>query len=161
MRNVVRVICIAVGFTGSVLLYWQMSANPAVIFGANNAPPSERGWMIAYGYLMTVVGVFCGAACRQLIALRAGGMTTIPSIPRFFSVSLRSIDFWLGLFGSPLVFASALKGFDGQSLAGLTLLALQNGFTCTIIIATFLAPPTQATSESGSGSTPVNVGKDS
>jgi hypothetical protein len=50
----------------------------------------------------------------------------------------RTIDFWLGLFASPVVYTMLLQAIDLQNtsitgIIGITLVGLQNGFVCNSI----------------------------
>jgi len=86
----------------------------------------------------TIAGVVIGSTYRQLRALQAAGLTTIPNARVFLSDLSRSIDLWLGLVGAPIVYALLLQSTDGMSLPGLLLVALENGFCCLLIVNAFI-----------------------
>jgi hypothetical protein len=154
MRVILISVAVIVSLGVSVVIYWFMASNTNVVFGANQEPGPDKTQLIVYGYLMTLVGVFCGAACRELIALRGKGERGIPAFKAFFVEVGHSTDLWLGMFGSPLVFASVLRGFDGQNFAGLTVLALQSGFTCTMVIAALVMPQEKKERQGGPNANP-------
>ena len=66
--------------------------------------------------------------------MRQKGRRRITNFREFAESVFRSIDLWLGLFGSPLAYGLILKAIDGINLLGLTTLALENGFFCTIVV---------------------------
>jgi hypothetical protein len=70
--------------------------------------------------------------------MRDKGETRITNVPLFFKNVFTSIDLWMGLFGAPIVYALLWKSLEGGSVAGLTVIALQNGFCCTVIIANLM-----------------------
>jgi hypothetical protein len=123
--------------------------------------------LVVYGYLTLVVGVFLGSGYRNLKERRAAG-GKILKINKFLGEVFQSVDFWLGLFGSPVVYAILLQAIDLTnvsfgSAAGLTLVGLQNGFVCQSIAdairpkgssvpGSSIAPGSSATSADGAPS---------
>jgi hypothetical protein len=98
----------------------------------------EKSWLgtvgsAVYGFLITLVGVFIGAAYRRLIELRGKGTTAV-SLPAVTTDVVRSIDFHIGLVGSPLVFGLIWQSIGDISVAGITMIALQNGFTSHAVL---------------------------
>ena len=83
----------------------------------------------AYGYLMTLIGVFIGAAYRRLIELRSKGTTSV-RLRVVMAEVLRSIDFHIGLVGSPLVFGLLWQAISDISVAGITVI----GFTLHAVL---------------------------
>ncbi len=81
---------------------------------------------------MTVLGVVLGSAYRELQKMKEAGKTTVDGA--FFKNFLTSIDLWMSLIGSPLVYALLWKSVEGGSIASLTLIALENGFCCNVVI---------------------------
>jgi hypothetical protein len=123
---------------------WRyLIASEPLRFGANAAPEQQRTGVLIYGYAITLVGVVLGAAYRELQARKQRGETSITSPRDFLGAVFLSLDFWMSLCGSPLVYALIWKSMDGGNVAGLSTIALQNGFCCTVIISSFMAKPTQ------------------
>ena len=90
------------------------------------------------GYCATVFGVLVGSGYRCLKQLRETGVTVIDNPKAFVSQLLRSVDLWLGLFGSPIVYLLLLQSSPGMSLPALVTVAIENGFCCLIIVNGFL-----------------------
>jgi hypothetical protein len=82
---------------------------------------------------MTLIGVFIGAAYRRLIEMRGKGVATV-KFHRLATEVLRSIDFHIGLIGSPLIFGLIWQAIDDISIAGITVIALQNGFASHAVL---------------------------
>jgi hypothetical protein len=99
---------------------------------------SNKIVLIIYGYLVTVIGVVLGTIYRELSEMKEKGRRRITKIGVFIKRIFSSIDLWLGLLGSPFVYALIWKSIDEGSISGLTVIALQNGFSCTIITNSFL-----------------------
>jgi hypothetical protein len=112
---------------------FSLSKTQGVHFGAVAVVESRGVMMLAYGYAITLLGVTLGSAYRNLQERRQTGEKTIGSVGSFIRNVFMSIDFWLGLCASPLVYALLLRATEGGSTAGLTTIALQNGFCCTVI----------------------------
>jgi hypothetical protein len=98
---------------------------------------SLKAILVVYGYFTLVVGVFLGSGYRNLKDRQAAGGKTL-RIKEFIGEVFHSVDFWLGLFGSPVVYAILLQAIDLTNIsigsaAGLTLVGLQNGFVCQSI----------------------------
>jgi hypothetical protein len=135
-----RLALLIAGFLG-----WCYLIGPQQIrFGANAIPQAPNGWSIAYGYAMTVLGVILGSAYRELKTKRDRGERTISSVRDLGSSVFYSIDFWMSLCGSPLVYALILKQTDGGSFAGIAVMAIENGFCCTLIVNAFVGREEQA-----------------
>lgn len=113
---------------------FQLSHTPTIRFGAVAVAESNGALMLAYGYAMTVLGVALGSAYRNLQDRQKRGQKKIAAIGAFLRGVFTSIDFWLGLVASPLVYALLLRSTEGGSVSGLTAIALQNGFCCTVIV---------------------------
>jgi hypothetical protein len=119
-----------IGFAG----FKYLATNQPLRFGTNEVPATQGLGVISYGYLITLVGVLLGSAYRELQARRDKGETQLGSVTEFATTVLRSIDFWLSLCGSPIVYALLWKSLEGGNRAGLTIMALQNGFCCTMVV---------------------------
>jgi len=70
--------------------------------------------------------------------MRDSGITEISDLPQFVSRALRSVDLWMGLCGSPIVFLLLARANEGMSLPGMIVVALENGFCCLIIVNGFV-----------------------
>ena len=122
---------VALGIIGFIL-WWQLIGDTPLSFGAQEVPKTNNWSIIIYGYIITLVGVILGTAYRELQRRKESGQTQITKavVKDIFT----SIDLWMSLLGSPLVYALLWKSLEGGSVASLTIVALQNGFCCTIII---------------------------
>ena len=136
IRAVLAVILIVGGAVG---FYWIAGREP-LVFGLNETPQTQGLPVIAYGYAMTFIGVILGSAYRELQARRARGETHLKNVSKFVRDVFRSIAFWMSACGSPIVYALLWKSLEGEGVAALTIVALQNGFCCTIIIERILNP---------------------
>jgi hypothetical protein len=113
---------------------------------------AENGHTIRFmiSFLATIVGVLLGSIYRELKSLQSRGVAKISSLTTFFVDIGRSIDLWIGLAGSPIVYSLVLQSTNGMSLPGLIVVALQNGFCCLVVLNGFIgreeashrAPPT-------------------
>ena len=120
-----------------ITLFFAFQTSLPSIHGAfavtNDSPITGTLLSAAYGFCTTLVGVFIGAAYRRLIQLRDQGITTV----KFSKVTkdvFGSIDFHIGLIGSPLVFGLIWQAISDISIAGLTVIALQNGFASHAVL---------------------------
>lgn len=96
--------------------------------------------MIAYGYTTLLVGVFLGSVYRMVKKIGDEDSIDIRSVVK---AALRSTDFWLGMFASPVVYVILLQAInlDKVSLVafiGITLVGLQNGFVCNVVADTLI-----------------------
>jgi hypothetical protein len=112
-------------------------------FGANAAPEQPSTRVLVYGYMITLVGVVLGSIYRELQTRKQRGDTSITSLRSLLASVFLSLDFWMSLCGSPLVYALIWKSMEGGNLAGLSTIALQNGFCCTVIIGSLISKPAQ------------------
>lgn len=94
---------------------------------------------VVYGYAMTVLGVGLGSAYRALERMRESGLSTITNFGIFARQVYHSIDFWMALFASPIVYAALWKTISVNDLAALTIFPLENGFVCLAIISSLVA----------------------
>jgi hypothetical protein len=90
-----------------------------------------------YGFCLTLIGVALGSTYRRLIKLRAAGTDKI-AILRLLGDVFTSVDFYIGLVGAPIVYGLLWQSLSDISLAGLTIIALQNGFTSHAILDQFV-----------------------
>ena len=123
-----------VGAGACAWLAWYLVVGTPVRFGAVAVASESGGWRLLYGYAMTIAGVVLGSAYRYLEGLRSAGVREVPGVRALTGAVFRSVEFWLGMCGSPLVYALLLRATDGGSNAGLTAIAIENGFFCTLIV---------------------------
>lgn len=103
------------------------------VFGMNAEPSSFGPERIALGYGATIIGVSLGAGYRSMLDRKR-----ITSIRKALGQVFYSTEFWLGLFGSPIVFALILQSASSLNTPGLITIALQNGFCCSGLASTLI-----------------------
>lgn len=142
MKSKISVIAVLLAIAG--LIFWIAYAElvltdaPKFLVGESSLAGSKaKAILIVYGYATLVVGVFLGSGYRELKDRRTKEVKQV-KVKELFGSILHSVDFWLGLFGSPVVYAILLQAIDLNnasvaSAAGLTLVGLQNGFVCQSI----------------------------
>lgn len=131
-------IAIALAVGGFVAWYFMTRGSGGRMFGGVAAPPESQVWLGLYGYVATVCGVFLGSGYRALEAMRARNETEVKDFKHFFTSFLRSIDFWMAMFASPIVYAMIWKTFNQQDFAALSIVALENGFACLAVVSSLL-----------------------
>jgi hypothetical protein len=104
-------------------------------FGLFSAQDGQATLSFLLTFAATVTGVVLGSLYRGLSKLRDAGVPTVP--PGYFAGLFRSVDMWIGLVASPIVFALLLKASEGMALPAVLILALENGFCALIIIEGF------------------------
>jgi hypothetical protein len=120
--------------------YWYLAPRNAPLGMFEGADESGTVRIIA-SFLATVAGVFLGSIYRELRRLQDAGTKQIDNASAFAIGMMRSVELWMGLAGSPIVYALLLKTSDGMSMSGLVITGLENGFCCLIILNTFLQKP--------------------
>ena len=134
MRGFVALPAAVIGFS---LFWWY--APTGVSFGFFET--SEVDWVrLVVAYASVVAGVILGSLYRQLRTVQG---PTINDVKGFSRQAFRAVDMWLGLVGSPLVFAMLLRTTDGMSIHGMVIVGLENGFCCLIILNGLLSAPTR------------------
>lgn len=131
---IVSLLALLLGLAGYV--YFARTSAP---FGMFEGAGQSGVWRLVLSFGATVCGVILGSIYRALRKLQDSEVLMIRNIAEFIDNMLRSVDLWLGLAGSPLVYALLLKSSDGMSLSGLITVALENGFCCLLIINGFIA----------------------
>jgi purine-cytosine permease-like protein len=101
----------------------------------------------AYGFAVTLVGVALGATYRRLIKLRTAGTDRIAPLTLAGDV-VTSVDFQIGLVGAPIVYGLLWQSISDIHLAGLSVIALQNGFTSHAILDQLVAEKPSSNSSS-------------
>ena len=147
LQLVAVILAAGVGF----LAYWYLAPREGS-FGMFEDSKGNGNFRFVISFVATLVGVVLGSIYRELKALQAKNIPKIENLTLFFSDIARSTDLWLGLAGSPIVYALLLQASDGMSLPGLTIVALQNGFCCLIILNSFVGKEERRLAEN-SGST--------
>jgi hypothetical protein len=139
MMRLQRVISLGVvALIGVGITVWFVSrSNVPGVSGAFTSG-NETSWMAialaaAYGFVITVVGVGLGALYRRLVKLRAAGVESIKPGELLRSI-LPSVDFQIGLVGAPVIYGLLWQSLSDISLAGLTIIALQNGFASHAVL---------------------------
>jgi len=146
LKLVAGVLLALIGAIGTVLL-----AQRSVIFGLYEGGGLD--WMrIGFGYLATVAGVILGSVYRQLRQLQDRRVQKVPK--GFLGNCLRSIDLWMGLCASPIVFALLMQASAGMNLPGIAIVALENGFCCLLIVNGFVTKTQAANAPSAAPVSP-------
>jgi len=133
-RRVCLAIAILVGF--GITFYFVLRGSGSGASGAfGGTTPSLKDTMMtaAYGFTITLLGVTLGALYRRLIKLRDQGAERVPIFETLVG-ALTSTDFLLGIVGSPVVFGLLWQAISTMPLAGITIIALQNGFASHAIV---------------------------
>lgn len=120
-----------------ITIFFVVRSSVPTVQGAFGVP-GVSSWVVTvstavYGFLMTLIGVFVGAAYRRLIELRSKGVSSV-RLRSIAKQTLRSIDFHIGLVGSPIVFGLIWQAIGDISVAGITIIALQNGFASHAVL---------------------------
>src|SRR3954447_6268983 len=105
VKVIVALVLVALGLGG----WYFLVSREQLVFGFNEAPAAPGIGVIAFGYVITLVGVVLGAIYRELQARRARGEQRIATIPVLFGDVFRSIDFWMSACASPIVYALLWK----------------------------------------------------
>ena len=138
MRNLVTVAALLGGLLG----FGFMLLPGDRLFGALSAPSESDSplGLWALGYAVTVVGVILGAGFRRVLRLQSQGRAQIRPLALLSDV-FRSPDLWLGLLGSPLLFALFVKTLADVDAPSLIAIALQNGFFCSTLVTELVVKP--------------------
>jgi hypothetical protein len=124
------------GLTG----YWLLAGPSARMFGGLGDPEGAAlplpAWVI--GYLVTLAGVVLGAGFRRVLRVQTDGKQQV-NVTRLAREVFRSTDLWLGLLGSPLLFALIVKTLAGLDMPGIVAVSLQNGFFCATLVTELVA----------------------
>lgn len=104
----------------------------------NEGPDKSEILLVAYGYVMTVFGVLLGSTYRTLDRMRDAGQTQIGDFLVFGRDIIRSVDLWMALLASPIVYAALWKTIENQAWASLTIFPLENGFACLALISAII-----------------------
>jgi hypothetical protein len=124
-----------VGFTAWKYL---ITIGPTRFGSSEPVPTSGNYCIVAFGYLVTLLGVLLGSVYRQLRARADAGTTSVGDPRLFFGTVFTSVEFWMSMCGSPIVYALLWKSVGGGDLSALTIIALENGFCCTTILSNFV-----------------------
>ncbi len=132
---------VAVLITGFLITFWFAGrVHTPSASGAFQSNGGSRPLSVAlsagYGFAMTLFGVLLGATYRRLIKLRSDGVDAISPL-RLLKTVFASVDFQIGLVGAPIIYGLLWQSLADVSLVGLTVIALQNGFTAHAILDQF------------------------
>lgn len=130
MKMLLAISGLAIGLVGFQFLVPREES-----FGLFSAEDGDASFKYAMTFLATVLGVIIGSAYRGLRELSDRGIKELPK--GWFASRFQSVDMWLGLIASPIIYALLLRASDGMSLPGQIILALENGFCALIIIDSF------------------------
>lgn len=130
MRLLIRPLAFLTLFAIGAIGWWFLVQQDRQVFGAISAGQQTTDWPAAVlGYAATLFGVTLGAFYREL-----SGEKSIADFHVFLRRAVRSTDLWAGYCASPLVCGLVLLATSGVTLAGLVVIALQNGFFCHVVI---------------------------
>jgi hypothetical protein len=123
--------CTAAGFA---LFWWMAIPREHGMFAVENRELAK----LLIGFAATVAGVVLGSAYRHLARLKERDVQTMGSF-RVEALNIaRSVDLWMGLVASPLVYGLLIQSLAKMGLAGLVIVALENGFCCLLIAESFI-----------------------
>jgi hypothetical protein len=154
MKSFRYVVLVAAVFSGLSITFWFVSRSQVPgasgAFQSATAPKWTSTLLTAgYGFCLTLIGVALGATYRRLIKLRTAGVDKV-AVRKLLGDVFTSVDFYIGLVGAPIVYGLLWQSLADISLAGLSIIALQNGFTSHAIIDQFVnsksVEPTTASS---------------
>ena len=138
MRNVKLaslLVALCAGFAVTAWFVWHAGAS-----GASGAfeSPDNTGYKLvaltaAYGFAITLLGVALGAIYRRLLKLKSGGAEKV-AFGQLLGDVFTSIDFQLSLVGAPIVYGLLWQSLTTVSIAGITIIALQNGFASHAVL---------------------------
>ncbi|MFY0602705.1 MAG: hypothetical protein JXQ93_02065 [Flavobacteriaceae bacterium] len=89
------------------------------------------------GFIMLMIGIFLGTWTRALMKKREAGLKDV-HIGILIKKSFKSIDLWISILASPLLYGSILSASNSINLSSFIFLALQTGFSSNIVVSTFL-----------------------
>jgi len=135
MKIILAFLAVLLGVAGYYYLMSSQDSNHG--FFEIDESTGEKIGVLAYGYIVTLFGVLCGGAYRTLTVMK-DRQEEISSISWLMKKIFLSVELWLGLFGSPLAFALIAQSLDIENLASVTVIGIENGFCCTIIVSTFM-----------------------
>jgi len=137
-------VCAAIGFA----LFWYVVLPQDHGFFTISDSNAAR---LLIGFGATLVGVVLGSAYRHLGRMRAANVETIRNFRRFLSNVFRSVDLWMALVASPLVYGLLVQSATTMAISGLVIVALENGFCCLLVAEniTSRAVPNAASASAG------------
>jgi hypothetical protein len=130
----VTLLCAAIGFG----LFWFIVTPQQ---HGMWAVPDAHALRLLVGFAATLFGVLLGSAYRQLARLRESGVQRLASVRSFGVDLVRSVDLWMGLVASPLVYGLLVQSAEMMATSGLVIVALENGFCCLLVVENFLKKP--------------------
>jgi hypothetical protein len=133
-----RTLWVVLAFVGGFLVWVWLATGGVKSLGAVAAPTGTSWWIVAAGYLATILGVVLGSIYRELGRMRDRGVTEIENLTVLLRHVVRSTDFLMSMVASPLVYALILRGVGSTGLSSYVVIGIQNGFACLAITTSFL-----------------------
>ncbi len=132
MRNLGAIASVCIGFAA---WWYLLTPEPGTHGLTPGVKADSAAWWsyIVVGYLIMLVGIFLGIACRRLIERRNRGEAEIEIFP-FLRSTVRQIDLWASLLGSPLLYGGILKSGGDLSFGAFLYFALQSGFSAYVLV---------------------------
>lgn len=127
----ISIVCAAVGFA---IYWWIVIPREHGLFAVEDRELTK----LLVGFGATVAGVVLGSAYRHLARLKERGIETMESFRAHAGIIVRSVDLWMGLLASPVVYGLLLQSLAEMGQAGLVIVALENGFCCLLIAESFV-----------------------
>ena len=129
----VSALAVALGFAG----FWYLLPKTTA-FGMFEAAGEAHASRLLLSFAAVLAGVVLGSVYRQLRKLQLQGAEMIDDVGAFAERMFRSVDMWLALVGSPIVYALLLQSANGMNLPGLLTVGLENGFCCLLLVDQFV-----------------------
>lgn len=124
-------------------------------FRTTGEVPSGEWWLIlGAGYLVLLIGICLGVACRHLIVRRERPRYRV----RFATLvkeTSGSPDLWVSMLGSPLLYGSILQSGADLATGAFLYFALQSGFSAYVTINALLVTKPEG---GGQDATPTKLG---
>lgn len=143
MRKAKNLYLLGAILLGFVITMWFVHHNDLPSASGAFHSDGASSWQVvvltaAYGFAVTLIGVALGAAYRRLVKIGASGTDKIAPLSLMKDV-FSSVDFQIGLVGAPIVYGLLWQSISDIHLAGLTVVALQNGFASHAILDQFVS----------------------
>jgi hypothetical protein len=138
MRATIAIALTLLAVAGGFLGYWYLLPRTSA-FGMFEAAGETHANRLLLSFAAVILGVVLGSFYRQLKRLQAQGKDSIDDAGAFVVQMFRSVDMWLGLVGSPIVYALLLQSANGMNLPGLLIVGLENGFCCLLLVNQFVS----------------------
>lgn len=148
-RTAISGVFILVG--AAIFYYFAVQKSDSGIQGAFEIPGTPAYvstiLMVLSGFMIMVVGVALGALYRLLIQMKSTGQQS-SAWSVIIKQAFHSLDFQIGLVGSPIVFGLLWQGISDLGMAQFLVIALQNGFTVHAVLGRIVEPAAPSASNS-------------